>query len=210
MPVLILGGVPLTGLSSGQSVLAPGYSLTGFSLSNFSAVYIESLGGCCSQADHSISASDAAAIGAAEAKGLNISIENYGGGPAWGPILPAAIDALPASDFGGITDYGTAGGPNCTDHEVVNAFGISKGFTQPPVLGCYEHQGYLLSAFTSLPGFKFASLINADAAYFGTNGSALLGEGGPIAFSPEPSSFLLFGFGLVALAIVVRRRMKLS
>src|ERR1017187_7321175 len=136
LPVLILGGVSLSGLSVGQSVLDPTYSLAGYNLSNYSAVYIESVGGCCTQADTSISAGDQAAIGAAEASGLNVSIENYSGGPAWGAILPAAVDALPSSDFGGITDFGTAGGPGCTDGEVFNADGLSKGFIQPPVLSC--------------------------------------------------------------------------
>lgn len=210
LPVLILGGVSLSGLNPGQSVLDPGYSLSGFNLSNFSAVYIESVGGCCTQADMKISATDEAAIGAAEAKGLNLSIENYGGGPAWGAILPAAVDALPSSDFGGITDFGTAGGPTCTDKEVFNSLGLSKGFTQPPVLGCYEHQAYKFSDFKAL---GFVSLVDADPAFFGTDGSAFLARGGPLGgggggATPEPSSVLLLGVGLAALGASLRKRIK--
>lgn len=214
LPVLVLGGVPLSGLSAGQAFFDSNvdtYSLAGLSLSDYSAVYIESVGGCCTQADTSISSADEAAIGAAEAKGLNVSIENYGGGPAWGAILPSSVDALPSSDFGGITDFGTAGGPTCTDGEVFNANGLSKGFTQPPVLGCYEHQGYLTSAFTAL---GFLSLVDADPTFFGPDGagSALLALGGPLGTPggpsvPEPSSLLLLGAGLAGL--LGMRKMKL-
>src|SRR5712691_2256206 len=72
LPVLILGGSPLNGLAVGQAVLAPGYALAGFDLNNFSALYIESPGTCCTQAmdpasGNQISAADVTTIGAAGA-----------------------------------------------------------------------------------------------------------------------------------------------
>ena len=226
LPVLIMGGRALS--FSGPTpatLLLPGYSLAalplGKTLADFSALYVESPGGCCTQDPTKISAADKALIGAAEGVpgavgGLALTIENYGGGPGWGLMLPAAVNALPSSAFGGLTGYGTAGGPGCTDGEVFNATGLGFGFIQPPVLGCYEHQAYLTSAFTGLgavfSGLGFVSLVDADLAYFtaGVNdGSALLALGGTLGRPkgvPEPGSMLLVGLGVAALAATRRRR----
>jgi PEP-CTERM motif len=217
LPVLVLGGVGLSGLFPSQWVLDPGYSLTGYNLAKFSAVYIESVGGCCTQADTSISLADQKLIGAAELTGLNVGIENYNGGPNWGPILPAALNALPSSDFGGFGNFGTAGGPVCTDEEIFTPFALVRGFTQPAVLNCWEQEAYLLSAVTPL---GFMNLAWADPAYFGGGGggsstgseplgSAFLASGGTLGTTPEPSSILLMGSGVLGLAALVRRKINL-
>ena len=91
---------------------------------------------------------------------------------------------------------------------------LSKGFTQPPVLGCYEHQAYFLPDFAAL---GFISLVDADPAFFGLDasgkpkGSALLALGGALgtpAGVPEPASILLFGSVVTALAGVYRKKLR--
>ncbi len=216
LPVLVIGTGSISASVTGVVKIST-YSLTGQNLANYSGLYITSPGGCCGAPDGStsISAADKTAIAAAEALGMSLTIENYGGGPTWGPVLPAAVNAIVPAAIGGITSYGTAGGPTCTDNEVVNATGLAFGFVQPPVLGCYEHQGYRVADFAAL---GFVSLFNADPAYFGVGaggvalGSALLAFGGilgtPPTAAPEPESIALLGLGLAAFAIARRRKAK--
>jgi hypothetical protein len=193
LKVLVLGGValPLSVSAISEMDINPNpYALSGvsknYNLANYSAVYIESVGGCYTQADLKMAAlpGDEAKIGLARIRaggGLSVGIENYGGGPAWGPILPAAVNLLPPFDFEGITDYpGAGGGSVCTDGEIFTAFALANGFTQPPVLGCWEHQAYYYPDFQAL---GFNSLVESDPLgypTFGPNGSAFLVLGGTL------------------------------
>ena len=85
LPVLVMGtGGTLSGAfatDSSKTVYNSTYSLSGFILSDYSGLYIQSPGGCCGAPDGStsISLADQAAIALAETKGMSLTIQNYGG-----------------------------------------------------------------------------------------------------------------------------------
>jgi hypothetical protein len=176
LPVAVFG-------SAGETPSAPAGTvfltdLTTFSAANYSGLYIQSPGGCC---DQNLSGASAygSQIGAFYAAGGSVAIMDYQGGN-WSFLSPLLIAPPP----GTIKGYNTGGGgPSCTDGEVFTADALAKGFTQPPSLGCWEHQAFDMNYFAPL---GFISLVNADIAYFGTTasgaprGSALAVLGGPL------------------------------
>src|ERR1035437_5908554 len=126
------GVIDLSGITGGVAVVNSTTLPT--DLSGYSAVYIESPGGCCA-ADNTVLNTRGADINAFITGGGNLAIENYIGGSYDGVVTGGA-----RSDSTNTAGYATSGGgPGCTDGETTTAIGLSKGFKQPPVDGCWEH-----------------------------------------------------------------------
>jgi hypothetical protein len=118
-----------------------------FSPANYSALYIMSPGGCCSDGRSLVSAADQAAIAAFVAAGRSLGIQDFQGGD-WGAALGFTA---PPADVGGFgPPLATAGGSVCFDGNTPTAAGVAFGFTSIPVLGCFGHQAYNMSYFGPL------------------------------------------------------------
>ena len=181
-------------------------TLVGVTLSDYSALYIQTPGTCCT-ADNTVLNGFGTAVSTFIAAGGNFSIGDWVGGDYDG-VVPGGNAPFGAIQGAGVNNGGVGFGSSCTDNEVITAAGIAKGFTQPPRLSCWAHQGYSNAYFST---FGYVNLISSAPGEYryqdGTdNGSSFLAVGGTLGTVPEPGTWalLIVGFGMVGTAL--RRR----
>jgi hypothetical protein len=185
-------GVTIDNFASVAAALAAG----GGSLNGFAAVYFEGDDGDNEGPEGNTAISAAGAVSTIQtylAAGGTVMIEDYEGGAAFAPIVGTSGKGISPT--------------TCDDGEKVTALGLANGFTQPPVIGCWEHQGYDESVFAPL-GFTL-SFFDAAPSAGGAGFSGLLSTGVTLSAStPEPATFMLLGFGLGAVGLIGRKRMR--
>ena len=169
-------------------------------LANYSAIYIGSPYGCCSQNDAIIAGHEsdlAAFLGA----GRGITVENYQGGSAFDSILGFTVDPTQVFGYGG-----AGGGSGCFDGNswttAGQAFGLGPDGGAVPNIGCFGHQAYD-GAYWAANGFA-TELVKANPAAVGNSNAYIVitnGGGGLLEASsaPEPASALLLGGALLGL-----------
>ena len=173
-------------------------------LATYSALYIQSPGGCCGENDTAITGHQAD-VAAFVAAGHSLAIENYTGGSAYNSVLgiTAGIDANAhvAGYLGGLTGLG-----DCFDGNVVApggaAFGLGPVGSAVPNLSCFGHQAYEASFFDT---FGFTTYIATNPGLAGFNVVISNGGGGLKEAIPEPTTMAIFGLGLAGLGWSRRR-----
>lgn len=177
-------------------------------LSGYAAVYIQGDNGDNAGPEGNtavLAAGASAALSAYLAGGGTVMIEDYQGGAAFDAIV-GTTGGAPA---GTVAGFGaTVLGTQCDDGETVTPTGTLNGFTQPPPISCWTHQGYNEAYFATL-GFNKSYFNSAPGLVGGatTGWSSLLANGNTITggSAPEASSMMLLLLVLLAGAFVGKR-----
>lgn len=198
-PVVVFGSVSIDGAPADTVYTT---NLSSLSIADYSALYVQSPGGCCDQ-NRTGALTYESQIAAFLSAGGSLAIQDYQGGD-WGSIL--GFNA-PLSVIGGLG--GGAGGPGCFDTEVITAAGLAAGFTQPAISGCWGHQAYDLAYFAPLgfnnlisSGPQFASLGSGNWSSFMAKGGTL----GTIGGVPEPGTWAMMLIGFGGIGFSMRRK----
>lgn len=209
LPVLVVGWNPVGSPSGNPANKVFLSDLSGVTydnlISNYSAIYISSPGGCCDQNDNVIFGHETDIYNFVHA-GRGLTVENYQGGAAFNPILGFNVD--PSTVYGYRTEGGGAG---CFDGNTWTAaagpfLGETPGGAVPSI-GCFGHQAYDQTYWaahgftTQLVKAAPGAVPNIDAYVVITNG------GGGLSSStvPEPATFPLIGGALMAVAFARRK-----
>lgn len=178
-------------------------------LSQYAAVYFEGDGGDNEgpSGDTAILADTTGLTKAYVSGGGTVMIEDYAGSAAWDSIVGTSGGAPSGS-----VDGSFATGFVCSDNETVTALGTANGFTQPPAIGCWEHQAYNESFFGSLATPFSLSFFDAAPDIVGgatTGWSGLLSTGVTLTgAAPEPGTLLLLAVGLIGVFVLAGRRSR--
>src|SRR5205085_5458157 len=108
--------------------------------------------------------------------GGTVMIEDYLGSAAWDSVVGTTGGA--STHVAGYLGGSPVTSDICDDGETVSATGLANGFTQPPAIGCWEHQAYDESYFGTL-GFTLSFFDAAPGMVSGatTGWSGLLSSG---------------------------------
>ncbi|MBL8698664.1 MAG: PEP-CTERM sorting domain-containing protein [Alphaproteobacteria bacterium] len=166
-------------------------------LSAYSAVYVDSPGGCCSDAGGLMDPTGSPVLAAFVAAGGSLGIGNFQGNDFWDPVL--GFDAFPGVTSG--TDV------LCEDPGVSTAGGLAFGFNASYTEGCFVHQTYD-PAFWAGKGYFALQTNGADTPLNGdwvTMATGFVDPGDPTGV-PEPATLVLFGAAALAGAGLARRK----
>lgn len=212
-PIAVIeGSVPVALTSEGSGITIDNFASVAAAgtLSNYAAVYFEGDAGDNEgpEGDTAIMAAGAAStVSAYVSGGGTVMIEDYSGGAAWDSIVgtTGGANTHVAGAFGGSLVTSSS----CTDNETVTALGTANGFTQPPAIGCWEHQAYDESFFGGL-GFTLSFFDAAPNMVSSKTGwSGLLSTGVTLTgATPEPGTLLLLAVGLIGVFVLAGRRSR--
>lgn len=172
-------------------VFKPFSFLTTATLSDYSAIYADSPGSCCSDSGGLANPADAAKVATFVNAGGSLGIGDYQGHTFWD-------SALGFAGAPGVTNTMT-----CVDPATSTAGGIAFGFAASYSEGCFVHQEYNPAFWTS---HGYFALQTAPGGDFVTMASGFVNPDSSAV--PEPASITLLGLGFAGILAMRRRKQR--